>query len=212
MNSISAPKVEYVTFEELLDKDGYLVYTNIGTSMLPLLRERRDIIEIRKKTTPRCKKYDVVLYKRGEKYILHRILRVLPDGYLIAGDHNTFVERDVTDDMILGVMTRVIRNGKTIYPDNPLYRLYVHLWCDWYPARMFLLRFIIGSDTSNDVILVVCLAIVAAVMVAKIIGCTLPIIAKLLRFDPALMAGPMITTMVDAISLLIYFSIANALI
>ena len=79
-------------------------------------------------------------------------------------------------------------------------------------ARMFLLRFIIGGDTSNGVILVVCLAIVAAVMVAKIIGCTLPIIAKLLHLDPALMAGPMITTMVDAISLLIYFSIANALI
>ena len=77
--------------------------------------------------------------------------------------------------------------------------------------RMFLLRFIIGGDTSNGVILVVCLAIVAAVMVAKIIGCTLPIIAKLLHLDPALMAGPMITTMVDAISLLIYFSIANAL-
>ncbi|MBQ7597598.1 MAG: magnesium transporter [Clostridia bacterium] len=78
-------------------------------------------------------------------------------------------------------------------------------------ARMILLRFIIGGDTSNGVILVVCLAIVAAVIVAKIIGCTLPIIAKLLHLDPALMAGPMITTMVDAISLLIYFSIANAL-
>ena len=79
-------------------------------------------------------------------------------------------------------------------------------------ARMIILRIVTGGDTSNDVILVVCLSIVAAVMVAKVIGCTLPIIAKLLKLDPALMAGPMITTLVDAVSLLIYFSFANALI
>ena len=108
--------------------------------MYPLLRQRRDIIEIRKKEPGRCKKYDVVLYKRGEKYILHRILRVLPDGYLIAGDNNTFLERDITDARILGVMKRVVRDGKDIYMDDPKYRLYVHLWCDFYPVRMAILR------------------------------------------------------------------------
>ena len=107
---------------------------------MPLLRQRQDMIEIRKKQPGRCKKYDVVLYKRGDTYILHRILRVLPTGYLIAGDHNTFVERDITDADILGVMKRVIRDGKNITMDNPVYRLYVHLWCDCYPLRMFLLR------------------------------------------------------------------------
>lgn len=107
---------------------------------MPLLRQRRDMIEIRKKEPGRCKKYDVVLYKRDGKYILHRILRVLPSGYLIAGDHNTFVERDITDADILGVMKRVIRDGKNITMDDPLYRLYVHLWCDCYPLRMFFLR------------------------------------------------------------------------
>lgn len=128
-----------MSLEELIAVRGYIVYSNVGVSMTPLLRQRRDIIEIRKKEPDRCHKYDVVLYKRGEKYILHRILRVYPDGYLIAGDHNTFVETDVTDDMILGVMTRVIRNGRSITMDNLLYRLYVHLWCDCYPLRMFLL-------------------------------------------------------------------------
>lgn len=134
--------VKFYSFEDMLNNRGFLVYTNVGFSMLPLLRQRRDIIEIRKKGPERCKKYDVALYKRGDKYILHRVLKVLPDGYLIAGDHNTFVERDVTDKMILGVMTRVIRNGKDIYMDNPWYRLYVHLWCDCWPARMLLLRVI----------------------------------------------------------------------
>ena len=127
------------TFEEILDRDGVLAYTNVGVSMMPLLRQRKDLIEIQKKPR-RCKKYDVVLYKRNGQYILHRILRVLPTGYLIAGDNNFFVERDITDADILGVMKRVVRNGKDITMDDPLYRLYVHLWCDCYPLRMFLLR------------------------------------------------------------------------
>ena len=128
------------SFEEMLEDKGFIIYTNKGYSMLPLLRQKKDIIEIRKKEPGRCKKYDVVLYRRNERYILHRILKVLPDSYLIAGDHNTFVETDVTDDMILGVMSKVIRDGKTITPENKLYKLYVHLWCDVYPIRMLILK------------------------------------------------------------------------
>lgn len=129
-----------MSFEELLEEKGSIIYTNVGVSMMPLLRQRKDIIEIRKKETGRCKKYDVVLYKREKKYVLHRILRVLPDGYIIAGDHNVFIETDIKDEDILGVMTRVIRDGKTITTDNLLYRIYVHLWCDCYPLRMQVLR------------------------------------------------------------------------
>ena len=140
MTQIAKPSIQIYTFEKLLEEDGYIVYTNVGCSMLPLLHERRDVIEIRKKEPGRCKKYDVVLYKRGDKYILHRILKVLPEGYLIAGDHNAFIENDITDDMILGVMTRVVRNGKTITPDNFWYKVYVHLWCDLYPVRILLLK------------------------------------------------------------------------
>lgn len=125
------------SFEELLEKNGYIIYTNIGVSMMPLLRQRRDIIEIRKKDKVRCKKYDVVLYKRGDKYILHRIIKVLPNGrYIILGDHNTFLEKDINDDRILGVMNRVIRDGKSIYVTDLRYMLYSHLWVDFYPIRI----------------------------------------------------------------------------
>ena len=139
------PEAKVLTFEEMLETRGYIVYTNVGHSMMPLLRERRDIIEIRKKGPGRCRKYDVVLYRRGEKYILHRILRVLPEGYLIAGDNNAFVERDITDEKIIGVLVRVIRNSgkgkrREITPENKGYQIYVHLWCDFYPLRMEILR------------------------------------------------------------------------
>ena len=75
--------------------------------------------------------------------------------------------------------------------------------------RMLLIRAVTHSDTTTPVIFVVCLAMVCAVIVAKMIGCSLPILAKVLHLDPALMAGPMITTIVDALTLLIYFGFAN---
>lgn len=128
------------TFEDMLSERGYIVYTCKGASMLPLLRQQRDIIEIRPKGENSCKKYDVVLFKRGENYILHRILRVLPDGYIIAGDNNSFLEYDIKDEQIIGIMVRLVRDGKEISMTDKKYRLYVHLWCDFYPVRMFLLR------------------------------------------------------------------------
>ncbi len=76
-------------------------------------------------------------------------------------------------------------------------------------ARMYLIRWITGSETTDSVFLVVCLAMICAVIVAKTIGCSLPMLAKILHLDPALMAGPMITTIVDAVSLLIYFGFAS---
>ena len=137
---VDEPAVKRVTFEEVLEKNGVLVYTNGGSSMMPLLRQRRDIIEIRKKDpATRCKRYDAVLYKCGNKYILHRVLKVRPRDYVICGDHNIRREYGITDDHILGVMTRVVRNGKPIYPTDWRYRLYVHLWCDFFPVRASIL-------------------------------------------------------------------------
>jgi len=62
-----------------------------------------------------------------------------------------------------------------------------------------------------EIALVVCLTLLAAVLVAKIVGCTFPLLAKRIGFDPAVMASPFITTIVDAISLIIYFQIATGI-
>ena len=62
---------------------------------------------------------------------------------------------------------------------------------------------------DSTVALVVALTIAATIVVAKLIGCTLPMLAKRLGFDPAVMASPFITTVVDALSLLVYFAIAT---
>ena len=68
-----------------------------------------------------------------------------------------------------------------------------------------------NDSVSTTVALVVCLSLALTVFIAKLVGCTLPLVAKKLGFDPAVMASPLITTMVDFLSLLIFFSIAVAL-
>ena len=58
---------------------------------------------------------------------------------------------------------------------------------------------------------VVCLTLAVTVFIAKLVGCSLPMFAKKIGFDPAVMASPFITTIVDAISLMVYFQIAATL-
>lgn len=67
-----------------------------------------------------------------------------------------------------------------------------------------------NSGVTMPVAFVVCATMAATVLLAKVIGCSLPLCAKKLRLDPAVMASPFITTIVDAASLLVYFSIARA--
>lgn len=71
---------------------------------------------------------------------------------------------------------------------------------------------LLGNDSVTTMVaLVVCVTMALTVLVAKLIGCTLPMLAKKLGFDPAVMASPFITTIVDALSLLVYFGIASAM-
>ena len=73
-----------------------------------------------------------------------------------------------------------------------------------------ILRMYLFSEGDLKVFLVVSLAMFIAIVVAKLIGCSLPIFAKIVKLDPALMAGPMIATLVDIVTLVIYFALAKA--
>ena len=71
-------------------------------------------------------------------------------------------------------------------------------------------RLLLGNmDISLQVTAVVSITLLATVVIAKIIGCTLPLVASKIGFDPAVMASPFITTIVDAVALLIYFAAAK---
>ncbi|MBR5543533.1 MAG: hypothetical protein IKU65_05510 [Oscillospiraceae bacterium] len=126
----SRKKIETVIAEE-----GKFVSTTSGVSMKPLFADRRDTIIV----LPPCgrlKKYDVPLYRRGEEYVLHRIVKVLPDSYVICGDNCENLEYGITDSDIIGVLSAFYRKDKYYTVKHPLYRLYSVLIVKTFRVRM----------------------------------------------------------------------------
>lgn len=128
------------SIEAELNKNGTLVYTNVGDSMFPLIRSNGDLIVIKKHNGP-FKKYDVPLYKRESgQYVLHRVLKVKKDGsYVICGDNRFSKEYGITDKNMLGILHSVIRNGKEIKTTDVKYKIYSHIWCDFFLIRSLIL-------------------------------------------------------------------------
>ncbi len=128
-----------ISYEEYLEKNGSLTYGNTGVSMLPLLRQGRDLFVVCKKGAERCKAGDVVLYRRKpDQYVLHRIVEVNPADYVILGDNCIAREYGIRDDDILGVMTGYLRDGKEHSVKETGYRLYTFLWMNTASLRIFL--------------------------------------------------------------------------
>ena len=120
--------------EALLARDGFLIYKTRGVSMRPMLKEGRDLVTIRP-FEGRLKKYDVPLYRRRDGgYLLHRIIGVKDDHYVIRGD-NTFVKEHVPDKELVGVLTGFKRKGKDCTVDSRGYRVYARVWNFIYPVR-----------------------------------------------------------------------------
>ena len=131
-------KTKTTTFEELLARDGRLVYKTRGVSMKPMLRQNRDLVVV-KVPSRRLNKYDVALYKRGRNYVLHRVIEVKQDHYLIRGD-NTFTMETVPENSVIGVLTGFQRNGKEHEVTEKGYQLYVRFWNFIYPLRLLRYR------------------------------------------------------------------------
>lgn len=144
--------METKRYEDILDEYGKLIYTNVGVSMMPLLRQNRDLMIIERRpyeengSPAPLRKFDAVLYKRNDKYILHRIIKVnepegnMPRSYDIVGDNQWQIEKGVSEDRILGVLTGVVRDGvETDFTDIKS-RAYRFIWCDCLQLRRAVLR------------------------------------------------------------------------
>ena len=95
-----------IKFEEVLEKDGELYFTNVGYSMYPLIRQREDILHIVK--ADNYQKGDIVLFiSDKEKYVLHRILKIKKDKIITAGDYNYFKDQPITYTQILGKLISI---------------------------------------------------------------------------------------------------------
>ena len=117
------------------------------------------------------------------------VIRSLALGDIEFRDIGKIIFKETRVSILCGLILSVANFAKIILIDNLL----------------------LGSDISVWVAFVVCLTLLITVVAAKIIGCTLPLLAKAIKLDPAVMASPFITTIVDAISLFVYFEIAAAI-
>lgn len=129
-------EVEIQKIEDVLLSKGQYVGPTAGVSMLPMLKNRRDTIVVNKKTE-RLKPWDVALYKRGEQYILHRVLQVTDSGYIIRGD-NCYSDEIVPEEAVIGVLTEFFRKDKhVICESDKKYHRYIKNRLKTYKIRRF---------------------------------------------------------------------------
>ena len=95
--------ITQTNIEQMLRDNGFSITGIKGRSMLPMLRQEEDRALIASPVFP-LKPYTVALYKRGEQYILHRVIRPEPGGYLIRGDNTTYDEH-IKESEIIGVLS-----------------------------------------------------------------------------------------------------------
>lgn len=126
------------TIEEVLLETGKYIGPTVGVSMLPMLKNRRDTIVVKAKTE-RLQPLDVALYKRGDAYILHRVLSVTESGYIIRGD-NCYYDEIVPEEAVIGVLTEFFRKKKHYFCTDKKYLRYVKKRLKNYKLRRFVIR------------------------------------------------------------------------
>ncbi len=124
---------EYQRATASLAAYGVFASGTLGRSMRPLFREGKDVVIVEKCVRP-TKKLDVVLYGRGGKCVLHRVIKKQGEINLIRGDNTYQIER-IPDSQIIGILMEFDR-GKRHYTVNGFgYKLYSRLWNTIYPLR-----------------------------------------------------------------------------
>ena len=119
-------------FKERLS-EGYTVqFGPKGTSMMPMLRQGIDMVVLAP-LPGKLKKYDLPLYQRpGGQYVLHRIVKVTPEGYTCSGDNQFAYEPGVRHDQMIGVVTGFYRGEEYISVTRLSHRFYR---CFWHRSR-----------------------------------------------------------------------------
>ena len=108
--------------EDVISEKGVYVSAVSGYSMSPMLKDREDTVAV-SAFDGDLKKYDVALYRVGDKYILHRVIRVLEDEYIICGDNCVVLER-VPKSAVIGKLCEAWSGEERIDLDSRKYRSY----------------------------------------------------------------------------------------
>lgn len=110
-----------------------------GVSMLPMLRQGKDAVELAP-LPEKLKKYDLPVYRYPHgKYVMHRVVAVKDDCYICLGD-NTWEYETIRPEWMIGLVSAFKRGDKRISVDSRSYRLYCRIWVALFPLRKFLTR------------------------------------------------------------------------
>lgn len=108
-----------------------------GVSMLPMLRQGKDSVELSPLPT-KLEKYDLPVYRRTDgQYVMHRVIAVKADHYICLGD-NTLRFEHIYPEQMIGVVSAFKRGSRRIEVSNPAYRIYCRLWRLTHPVRKLL--------------------------------------------------------------------------
>lgn len=115
-------------YARAIEKYGFYIATPIGTSMLPLLRQRIDTVKLVAPTN--IKKHDVVLYVRNDNtFVLHRVMKITKDGYTMCGDNQFILEKGIKRNQIIAVMEGYYKEEEYIPTTDKNYLKYVKRRC-----------------------------------------------------------------------------------
>ena len=129
--------------EQCLQELGYAVVPVRGTSMWPLLKEGKTRVQVEAKEGKQVRKGDIVLYRRKDgTLVLHRIIKVEEDTFLVCGDHQWKQMEQVQEEQILAVAQGFFRNGHYIDEKTWWYRLYKKFWVGNLTVRRCCLAFL----------------------------------------------------------------------
>ena len=133
-----SPASEPRKIEDVLATEGFYLGPPVGVSMWPMLRNRHDVMMV-VPVVGELRRYDVALYRRGEKYVLHRVVGHYENGaekgYVICGDNCVTLEY-VPRDNVLGVLSGFYRDGHRIDCETSRgYHVYSKLWVALFPVR-----------------------------------------------------------------------------
>ncbi|CVI70664.1 hypothetical protein NDGK_01951 [Clostridiales bacterium CHKCI001] len=115
--------------QEVLDSGGEFQLYPRGSSMLPLIREGRDWVMLVQKGKT-LHPNDIVLYHRKDgSFVLHRIVKVRSDGYVLCGDNQVQLETGIQDHQIIALVKGIGRKGRQVSNQSLWLRLYEWIWC-----------------------------------------------------------------------------------
>ena len=127
--------------ERSIKELGYAVVPITGTSMLPLLKEGRDLVELEPCSQERLKKGNVVLYKKNDgTLVLHRIIKTENgEFFTVLGDHQFKNAERVNKNQIIAVACGFFIKGRYVNEKTRWYRLYKKIWlCNLNVRRIIL--------------------------------------------------------------------------